>query len=517
MPPRRRQVASLACQSPTRRSCEPAGASRSSRVPVWFMRQAGRSLPEYRAARGDGSDPRRHPPARARRRADPAAGAPLRRRRRHPLLRHRGAGRRHRLRRRRRAGPGPGGRPARSGRPSDLARLRPLEPEADTGYVARDRPPRHRRSSTPLGIPLIGFAGAPFTVASYLVEGGPVARLRPHQGAHARRPGALWPRLLDALADMAVASLRAQVRGRRVRRPALRQLGRGALPRRLRAHRPARHAARSSPGWPTSACRASTSASGTGELLALMATAGADVVGVDWRVPLDEARRRVGTGLAVQGNLDPTRAWRRGTSSRPRPATCSPRGGGTGHVFNLGHGVLPETDPDVLARDRRRSCTPTVPAGVVRPCGSAGDARRRARHGPRHAPLARRARRLLHRDPPRQPAARRAARRSRAALRGHRGDVAAQRAHRGAGRRDPRALERAGAGPLRRGRRAPSSPPRASRTPSSASGAAGVGRRRSGSCSPPTSRRPAWASTPGGPGTRPTAPAPATAGPSTSR
>jgi uroporphyrinogen decarboxylase len=71
---------------------------------------------------------------------------------------------------------------------------------------------------------------------------------------------------------------------------------------------------------------------------------------VDWRVPLDEARRRVGTGLALQGNLDPTVCLAPWDVVEAHTRDVLERGGGTGHVFNLGHGVLPETDPDVLAR-----------------------------------------------------------------------------------------------------------------------------------------------------------------------
>jgi uroporphyrinogen decarboxylase len=89
---------------------------------------------------------------------------------------------------------------------------------------------------------------------------------------------------------------------------------------------------------------------GTGELLALMAGAGAEVVGVDWRVPLDEARRRVGAGHALQGNLDPTTCLAPWHVVEEQTRDVLARGGGTGHVFNLGHGVLPETDPDVLGR-----------------------------------------------------------------------------------------------------------------------------------------------------------------------
>jgi uroporphyrinogen decarboxylase len=91
---------------------------------------------------------------------------------------------------------------------------------------------------------------------------------------------------------------------------------------------------------------------GTGELLGLMGTSGADVVGVDWRVPLDEARRRVGTSVAVQGNLDPALClapWDVAEEATMDVLRRAARGRGMGHVFNLGHGVLPETDPATLA------------------------------------------------------------------------------------------------------------------------------------------------------------------------
>jgi uroporphyrinogen decarboxylase len=90
---------------------------------------------------------------------------------------------------------------------------------------------------------------------------------------------------------------------------------------------------------------------GTGELLGLMAAAGADVIGVDWRVPLDEAAKRVPAGIPVQGNLDPAAVFAPWPVVAERARDVLRRGtAATGHVFNLGHGVLPDTDPDVLAR-----------------------------------------------------------------------------------------------------------------------------------------------------------------------
>src|SRR5690606_25854760 len=90
---------------------------------------------------------------------------------------------------------------------------------------------------------------------------------------------------------------------------------------------------------------------GTGELLGLMGEAGADVVGVDWRVPMDEAARRVGPGKALQGNLDPTVlfAGREAVEAKIREVLAQAEGL-EGHIFNLGHGVMPNTDPDALTR-----------------------------------------------------------------------------------------------------------------------------------------------------------------------
>jgi uroporphyrinogen decarboxylase len=90
---------------------------------------------------------------------------------------------------------------------------------------------------------------------------------------------------------------------------------------------------------------------GTGELLGAMAEAGADVVGVDWRIPLDEASRRTGGRVAVQGNLDPAVLFADRASIEAEARRIVAEGRlAPGHVFNLGHGVLPDTDPDVLTR-----------------------------------------------------------------------------------------------------------------------------------------------------------------------
>ena len=184
---------------------------------------------------------------------------------------------------------------------ADLAQLRDLTPE-DVSYVTE----AIGLLTAELGAtPLIGFAGAPFTLASYLVEGGPS---RTYENAKAMMYGdpELWADLLDRLADITAAFLKVQIEAGASRRPALRLLGRRARPGRLPPLGAARlreglRGRRAGYGVPRIHFGV-----GTGELLGLMGEAGADVVGVDWRVPLDEAARRVGPGKALQGNLDPT-------------------------------------------------------------------------------------------------------------------------------------------------------------------------------------------------------------------
>ena len=185
---------------------------------------------------------------------------------------------------------------------------------------------------------------------------------------------------------------------------------------------------RSSRASPTSTSPASTSAWRTGELLGLMGDAGADVVGVDWRVPLDVGRASGRGGQGGAGQPRPrSAAWPRGTSVEAGVRDVLRRNAGRpGHVFNLGHGVLPETDPDMLRR-----VVDLVHAGRQR-----RDDDRRAADGLRHAGHARRRRGVLHPHPPRPDARARAARRPAPPLRRHRRHVAAARDH-------PRARRRA--------------------------------------------------------------------------
>ncbi|MFE1404664.1 uroporphyrinogen decarboxylase [Streptomyces sp. NPDC058770] len=228
---------------------------------------------------------------------------------------------------------------------ADLARLRDLTPE-DVSYVTE----AVGLLVAELGAtPLIGFAGAPFTLASYLVEGGP-SRNHEHTKAMMYGEPELWADLLDRLADITGAFLEVQI-----------EAGASAVQlfdSWVGALSPADY--RRSV-LPASAKVFETVAPyevprihfgvGTGELLGLMGEAGADVVGVDWRVPLDEAARRVGPGKALQGNLDPAVLFApNATVEEKAQEVLDAAAGLEGHVFNLGHGVMPSMDPDALTR-----------------------------------------------------------------------------------------------------------------------------------------------------------------------
>jgi uroporphyrinogen decarboxylase len=313
------------------------------RPPVWFMRQAGRSLPEYRALRVGTRmlDACRDPELITEITLQPV--------RRHgvdaavlfsdivlPLVA---------------IGVGidivPGVGPVVDkpvSEPGDVDRLRPLDPE-DVPYITS----AVRGLVDALGpTPLIGFAGAPFTLASYLVEGGPS---RDHAKTKALMHGRpeLWHELLDRLAVIARQFLRVQIDAGAAA-VQLFDSWAGALSLADYTELVLPHSRAVLEPLAGTVPRIHFGV-GTGELLAAMRAAGADVVGVDWRVPLDEAARRIGPGAAVQGNLDPAllgadwpviEAAVRRIVAEGRAAD--------GHIFNLGHGVPPDTDPDVLTR-----------------------------------------------------------------------------------------------------------------------------------------------------------------------
>jgi uroporphyrinogen decarboxylase len=314
------------------------------RVPVWFMRQAGRSLPEYRAARGSGSILSAI--------ARPELVAELTRQ---PVDRYGtdaaiffsdivvpvaaiGFGVD--------VAPSTGpvvAEPLRT--KDDLQRLRPLEPEVDTPYVIE----AVKILAADLSVPLIGFAGAPFTVASYLVEGGPSKNFTKVKALMHGEP-AIWHDLMERLTDLALTSVRSQLDAGACSVQIFDSWAGILTPHHYRqlvlpaTRRLFTELAESHPGTPTILFGV-----GTGELLSSMATAGSTVVGIDWRVPLDEARQRVGPGIAVQGNLDPAMClttWE--VAATETREVLDRAGDAPGHIFNLGHGVLPETDPGIL-------------------------------------------------------------------------------------------------------------------------------------------------------------------------
>jgi len=315
-------------------------------TPVWFMRQAGRSLPEYRAIRGEGSilDAIKRPELAAEitlqpvRRygvdaavlfsdivvpahavgfgidvapgTGPVANAPLRRR-------------------------------------SDLDRLRMLEPD-DIAYVTETV----GLVTADLGAttPVLAFAGAPFTVASYLIEGRP-SRTYEHTKALMHGDEALWHDVMDRLASMAITFIDVQLAAGAgafqlfdswAGALAVADYDRYVLPhsRRVFTELAARHP--DAPGIHFGI--------GCDHLLDSMVEAGPRTIGLDWRTTISGARKRFGDQIGMQGNLDPALVL--GGTELAIAGTdrvLADNAGRPGHVFNLGHGVHPSTDPNVLA------------------------------------------------------------------------------------------------------------------------------------------------------------------------
>jgi uroporphyrinogen decarboxylase len=313
-------------------------------TPVWFMRQAGRALPEYRSTRAGASM------LEACATPDLITEITLQPLRRYAVdaailfsdivvpLRAAGVGIDIK--------PGVGpvvDRPIRS--EADIRGLRGLDPEdvpfvteAVTSLVAE-------LGSTPL----IGFAGGPFTLACYLVDGGPSKNYEITKSLMYGQP-ALWDALMTALTDITITFLQVQVAAG-VSAVQLFDSWVGSLSPEDYRRSVLPHSRRIFETLAGTGVPRIHFGVGTGELLRLMGEAGADVVGVDWRVPLDEAARRIGPGRALQGNLDPALLLAPWPVIEERAGDVLDRGrAAEGHIFNLGHGVLPSTDPGVLAR-----------------------------------------------------------------------------------------------------------------------------------------------------------------------
>jgi len=306
-------------------------------TPVWFMRQAGRSLPEFRTQRATGSflDAVR----------DPALAAELTLQ---PLRRYDvdaavlfsdivvpflGFGVD--------VVPGTGpvvDKPFRDKADLDRLQVTPVPCVVQTVQLLKSE----------LQVPLIGFAGGPFTIASYLVEGGPSKGYELTKTLMWSEPH-LWGLLVGRVAAIALASLRDQVTAGAAAVQIFESWGGALSPGDYRRHvLPALKVILD--GLAPLGVPRVVFGVGAGELLGIFAEAGADVVGVDWRVPLDVARTRVGPGAALQGNLDPAACLAPWPVLADEARAVLAVAGERGHVFNLGHGVLPNTDPDQLAR-----------------------------------------------------------------------------------------------------------------------------------------------------------------------
>ncbi len=317
-------------------------------TPVWFMRQAGRSLPEYRAVRGEGSilDAIKQP--------DLAAEITMQPVRRYgvdaavlysdivvaPHAVGFGVD----------VAPGTGPvaeQPLRSR--ADLRRLRPLDFD-DISYVIDTVD----RLVAELEVPLLAFAGAPFTVASYLIEGRPSKDYR-HTKALIHTDEALWHEVMERLAESAITFIDAQL-SHGATAFQLFDSWAGSLSRRdydryvlPHSRHVLRELRRRHPNAP-----AIHFGIGCDHLLGSMLDAGPTVLGLDWRTPIDDARRRFGDDLIVQGNLDPALVLagvEPAVDGALQVLRDNERPDGTphpGHVFNLGHGVQPDTDPAVL-------------------------------------------------------------------------------------------------------------------------------------------------------------------------
>jgi uroporphyrinogen decarboxylase len=333
---------------PNQAFVDAASGRRSHHTPVWFMRQAGRSLPEYRAIRGDGSilDAIKQPELAAEITMQPVRRygvdaavlfsdivvAP------HAV----GFGID--------VAPGTGPVAERPFRSSvDIERLRPLELD-DISYVIDTVD----LLVAELDVPLLAFAGAPFTVASYLIEGRPSKDYR-HTKSLIHTDESLWHEVMERLAESAITFIDAQL-SHGAAAFQLFDSWAGSLSRRdydryvlPHSRHVFRELGRRHPDAP-----AIHFGIGCDHLLESMLDAGPTVLGLDWRTPIGDARRRFGDDLIVQGNLDPALVLagvdpaRDGTRQVLRDNELPDGSQHPGHIFNLGHGVQPDTDPAVL-------------------------------------------------------------------------------------------------------------------------------------------------------------------------
>jgi uroporphyrinogen decarboxylase len=229
---------------------------------------------------------------------------------------------------------------------ADVERLRVIEPPDVQPVLDAIRIVRKELSGKQA---VIGFSGAPFTLASYLIEGGPSRTFEKAKGLMFGQPD-VWDALLEKLSDTVIVYLKAQIAaGAQIVQ--LFDSWVGALnPEDYRRYvQP--HTARIFRAIAGTGAPSIHFGTGNASLLELMAEAGGDLMSVDWRVNLDDAWERIGYDKGIQGNLDGTRVlalWP--VVEEGMKDVLARAGGRPGHIFNLGHGVMPETDPAMLAR-----------------------------------------------------------------------------------------------------------------------------------------------------------------------
>ena len=346
----RAKVASV--NTPTNRFLRACQRLSVDRTPIWLMRQAGRSLPEYRAIR------ERHSFFEVANSPELCAEVTLQPVRRlgvdaailfsdimaplvaigldialvegvGPTLPH----------------------PLRT--QADIATVRPLDPDRDMAPV-RETLGILRQELAPTDTALIGFVGAPFTLAGYLIEGKPSRDFVRTKQMMFDAPD-LWNDLMERLTDVVVGFAQGQIaagaQAIQVFDSWIGALGPREYARYVQPHMRRLFDGLRAPGLPT--VPRIHFGTGTATLLELMAEAGGEVIGLDWRVNLDEGWARLGgpERVAVQGNLDPvalTASWQ--TVAREAEIILRQADGRHGHIFNLGHGVLPSTDPEQIAR-----------------------------------------------------------------------------------------------------------------------------------------------------------------------
>lgn len=318
-------------------------------TPVWFMRQAGRALPEYRAIKEHHSllEITRQPELCAQVTLQPvrrlgvdaailyadimsplvAVGVEL------DIVEGKGPVIAHPVQ-----------------RDADVAAIRPLDVERDMPYLVETiRLARTELAAT--GTPLIGFAGAPFTLASYLIEGKATKDFKRTRAMMTGRPR-LWRALMDRLATVVIGYARGQIAaGVQAFQLFDSWIGNVSPQEYVVSIQP--HVARIFRELHGLGAPLIHFGTGTSLLLEQMAATGGDVIGLDWRVPLDEGWRRVGGPgrVAIQGNLDPALLLEPWETVRAAAEDVLRRAGGRpGHIFNLGHGILPTTPVATIER-----------------------------------------------------------------------------------------------------------------------------------------------------------------------